>query len=398
MLSSNDSSKAVSFMNNIAKKTNTGKTVFVLVSHIVSVNKPLIDALARNGRLAGVVAKPHSIDEKTLRKLQEEKVPLLKVRREDFWNPNLVERKIAPLIKPNEKLVIIDIGGYFAPVLEQLNQLKNLAGIVEDTENGLRRYEKALEKYPENKIPIMSIARSRIKDFEDYLVGKSIAESGFGVLAENDVDHKSLVVGVVGLGEVGRGAAMFLKHKGYEVAVFDKDKDVMNKAKLYGLNTKSKSALLRTSDVIIGASGNHSLNEQELDKMKEESYFFSCTSADDELGDWSKKIVEDGKKCGSKITKYKKVNFVNEGNAVNFVYPEKLKGYLEPFIYLTHCALIKCAEMLLKQKENEKRTGISSLYKHEENLLIRNFRRQLRDNSESNAFIKMLTKTGIQKF
>lgn len=44
-------------------------------------------------------------------------------------------------------------------------------GIVEDTENGLQKYENIQKRYKNDHIPIFSIARSRSKDFEDYLVG-----------------------------------------------------------------------------------------------------------------------------------------------------------------------------------------------------------------------------------
>ncbi|MDK7093922.1 hypothetical protein QP371_07020, partial [Gardnerella swidsinskii] len=74
-----------------------------------------------------------------------------------------------------ETFSIIDIGGYFAPRLSEIQ--KNFKGqlfkIIEDTENGYQKYE---TQFHNNviTIPILSVARSSLKIEEDFLVGHEI--------------------------------------------------------------------------------------------------------------------------------------------------------------------------------------------------------------------------------
>lgn len=70
---------------------------------------------------------------------------------------------------------MLDVGGYFAGVLDHLcaQFSGKIAGVVEDTENGHQRYAE-LDKLP---CPVFSVARSPLKDPEDYLVGQSVVFS-----------------------------------------------------------------------------------------------------------------------------------------------------------------------------------------------------------------------------
>jgi len=72
----------------------------------------------------------------------------------------------------DKKIIILDIGGYFAPIINDLKErLKDkLLGVIEDTENGYKRYEQISNL----NIPLFTIARSPLKLMEDYLVGQSI--------------------------------------------------------------------------------------------------------------------------------------------------------------------------------------------------------------------------------
>ena len=65
-------------------------------------------------------------------------------------------------------VAVMEIGGYFAPIGNQLKSKygRYFLGSIEDTENGHRRYEQVS---PRN-FPVISVARSRLKRFEDRLM------------------------------------------------------------------------------------------------------------------------------------------------------------------------------------------------------------------------------------
>lgn len=136
---------SIEFMKTRANGFLPGSKEFILVLHIVPSSLTLIETLAQHGSIVGIIPKPHSIDEETFQKIRK-KERIFDIRREDFFNPSFMEEKIIPLINPDKKLIIIDIGGYFAPALQKLNSLKNCAGIIEDTENGLKKIRSSTPK------------------------------------------------------------------------------------------------------------------------------------------------------------------------------------------------------------------------------------------------------------
>lgn len=275
--------KSLSFMNEICKNFTSCKKAFIIVSHIVPTSLNLINVLNKVGRIAGIIAKPNSVDRLTYVRMKLKNV-ILPLDKLSLKEKNVIHTKIEPLIKSDEKLFIIDIGGYFAGALKELNAVHNLAGIVEDTENGLQKYEKELALNPDNKIPIYSVARSRTKDFEDYLVGRAVAQSTLKVLEENTFLVNDKNFGIIGFGEVGRGAAFYLKNKiKKQINIYDWSLSAQNLIVKSGFNLMDKQQLLKTSDVIIGATGNKSINDQELKLLKSGSFVSSCTSHDDEF-------------------------------------------------------------------------------------------------------------------
>lgn len=385
---------ARSFMNSLTKGFTNQKRAFILVQHINPTSMPLIETLGRSGRIAGIIAKPNSIDFRTYERLSD-KYKFLDLDKHRLLEPNVFDRYIAPLVSENEKLIIIDIGGYFSGTLEELNRFVNLGGIVEDTENGLQKYEKALKGYPYNEIPIFSVARSRSKDFEDYLVGRSVAYSTVRILKKEKLENwKNRKVGVIGFGEVGRGAAFYLKDNlGMDVSVYDCNPDVQQKIKLSGFNAVSRKEILKNSEIIIGATGNGSLCDKDICELKKGCYISSCTSGDDEFA-FEKVDFEKGVISSHNTVKIDGVNFINKGNAVNFIYPDQMERLLSPYIYLTHSALLEGA-VLLDRKEALKTNEINILSKNQEKLLIANFRNMLKNKNKNSVFVDRFLLSGL---
>lgn len=382
------------FMNGLGAEFTDQKRAFIVVLHINPTSVPLINELSQRGRIAGVIAKPNSINFATYEGLAD-KYRFLDLDKHRMLEKGAVERYIAPLTADDEKLVIIDIGGYFAGALPDLNELPNLAGVVEDTENGLQKYERALERYPENKVPLFSIARSRSKDFEDYLIGRSIAYSTIRALRKEAVkDWRSRKIGIIGFGEVGRGAAFYLKDNlGLEVSIYDHNPEVQKKIGLSGFMAEERAALLKSSEILIAATGRGSLHDEDISVLKKGCYIASCTSADDEFA-FNGFNLEGIEASQTGTVTISGVHFINGGNAVNFMHPEQLENLLSPYIYLTHSALLKSAVEIDRSK-GLKTSEINVLSEASEKKLIGDFRRTLSDENKNSAFINKFLLSGL---
>src|ERR1700677_526981 len=145
----------------------------VLVTHLLPERALFVAAAARLSRLAAVLPKPKSADRAALAEVTKI-APCDPLDREGLAHP---DQAIAYLDSraAGQDLVILDVGGYFAPALQAICESFSgtLLGVVEDTENGLRRYA-ALDKIA---CPVYSVARSPLKDPEDFLVGQSVVFS-----------------------------------------------------------------------------------------------------------------------------------------------------------------------------------------------------------------------------
>lgn len=388
--------KAKLFMEQIASSFSAQKKCFVIVTHILPNSHPLFDTLSKYGRIAGVVAKPNSIDEKTYTAMKAKGIPFLDIRKEDFSSSDIISNKIVPLSRSDEKLIIIDTGGYFAGSLEELEKVEQLGGIVEDTENGLQKYEEAIKNRVNRKIPIFSVARSRAKDFEDYLIGRSVASSTLTLIEHNKMQHANKRIGVIGFGEVGRGAALYLRDiKHCDVQIFDHADKVQRLAKQSGFKTVTRDEIIRTSDILICATGNHSLKDSDIVNLKKGCLISSCTSGDDEFGFEALKVSE-GKQVGHRLRSISGLFFLNDGNAINFINPQRQTDMLSPYINLTHGGLIACCAKL-DNNDFSNTLGINVLDRKEEEALISKFYQILSPNNENSKFLRMLFKTPLRR-
>lgn len=264
-------------------------------------------------------------------------------------------------------------------------------GIVEDTENGLQKYENIQKRYKNDHIPIFSIARSRSKDFEDYLVGRSIAESTITVLRQNNIPYKTKKVGIIGFGEVGRGCAFYLRDcEKLKIHIYDKNKEVQELIRKRGFLSIERNELITQSDIIICATGNKSISDFDIPFLKPHCFISSCTSRDDEFDFHTLKISECSK-SGKWLSDFGNIHFINECNAVNFIFPSKQISMLSPYIYLTHSALILAASILDK-KDIYDNNKIHTIPIEMERELISKFRKQVCSDSKNTIFINKILK------
>jgi adenosylhomocysteinase len=273
-------------------------------------------------------------------------------------------------IDPEERFIIIDIGGYFSGFYEDFIEKKlsfdrdrKFLGIVEDTENGHQKYEQVLArlKKKESKItiPVYSVARSKLKDTEDYNVGKSIVEST--VIIQRTQAHTILnrmnVAGVIGFGKIGKSIAEHLRQKNLkEVIVYDCNIIRQFEASSLGFKTVSRADLIRNSEIIFSATGKKCLKKEDLHYLQDNIFIASCTSREDEFDSTFLRAIslipEERSKVFDNIHKIivhgKRLNLLDGGNAINFVHGA-VNG---PYIYSVQAALIVSAFQLIKHSED----------------------------------------------
>ena len=296
-----------------------------------------LTALGSVIRIAGVIPKSSSKKFANIDFLKRF-YPVFDVDRSTIIsNPNKFIATIDSLTK-NERFAIIDMGGYFSHVaLELVKKFdKRMVGIVEDTENGHQKYEALISQKNSlnNLVPIISVARSSLKEPEDALVGQAIVFSAEVIMRSHGLILLGKRVGVIGFGKIGRSIAFSLLSRGSRVDVFDSNPILLASALSLGFHTSLRSDFLRSADILFCATGNKSLSSADEVYFKDGLHIFCATSSDDELSaclrykiDVTSVLV---RRHTCKILLQNKYIYIhNEGNSVNFVHGAVVDRFIE---------------------------------------------------------------------
>lgn len=329
----------------------------VVVTHVVPGVDDFLLALNSKVRVAAVIPKPNSIDEQVLANIGSA-IPILHYTRDQ-----IKARPSAFLHAIGEKVgsmpfAIIDTGGYFSHVLFKMVSTPNfnIVGIVEDTENGHQKYEALLLKedgYSVYPCPIMSVARSPLKDPEDFLVGQAVVFSADALLRERAQILTGKRAVVLGYGKIGSSIANNLRTKALRVDVIDNNPVRQALALAHGFHTGKKSELLGTADLLFCATGNKSLVKGDFEKIKTGAFLFTATSGDDEIADY-KALLATAKPSGHPRISVveaggRNIFLCNDGNSANFMHG----GVVGPFIKLVQAELIFALSQLQNMQCDE---------------------------------------------
>lgn len=341
---------------------NSKDIAVVAVSHIIPSSESYIRSLHENFNLVGIVPKPKSINKNTLKLLKSEGVAIL----DQFTREDISEHpeKFADFLKSYNKICLVDIGGYFSDSMNQLKEKlgNKLLGVVEDTENGHQKYEKNLS----GKYNMISVARSPLKDFEDQLVGHSVAHATETVLRQINTIITYRNCGIIGYGKIGKGIAEYLQQRGIKPRVSEINAMRAIQASCDGAIVCSTDELLKKSDVIFCATGTRALDLLKLRDLRKGAFLASVTSSDDEFdlkfvdSEYKKENVADH------ITRYSKrghtFHLLNDGNAINFLYAAAVDKYIN----LVQGELIFSITKLYESKEKGTKTiRVNTAEEHE---------------------------------
>lgn len=322
----------------------------IILEHILPTTEMLVYHLIDAGaEIFAIVAKPYSIDSSVLKRLKENEFRLIENSYAELENTSILQDLLKEAINlsknDNKKILIVDVVGYFSIPLTQLTpgDENHFAGVVEDTTFGHNRYLSTASKIP---IPIISVARSRLKEIEAHFVGRD------GVQALDQISRKLgiSITGkhavVIGYGMIGKNVARSLRAHDMRASVYDIRDHRNLKAFMMGFNVNKKAELLRTADIVYAATGWSSYPEPEmrkpalsiddiLDRVKNNAILVSVGSKNNEfdmerlveLAQYSKQLGHDTVRY--KLPNDKVINVVKEGTAVNFILPSIPVGILD---------------------------------------------------------------------
>ncbi len=340
----NSEQKIIRYYNKIIEKFNIDLREYrsIVVSHIIPDCVEYLESLNYVCPIELLIPKPNSIDESVLDKIKN-KFPIKMIKRDDVINSKFVEEIMK---KGKKKIIIFDIGGYFYEFVTKKSELcKNIKCIIEDTENGYQKYENA-----RTNVKIISVARSILKENEDYLVGESVVFSAETLLREVGTLVEYKTCGIIGFGKIGSSIGKHLLQKGVKPLVYDINPIKQIEACNRMCSIRKKKYIIENSDILFLSTGNHSLDIIDFRKVKKGAYIFSVTSSDDEID--SKYLESEYKVTQVQSHIYKYENecnsffLIRKGNAVNFIH----NAVMYNFIHLVRSEMLVAAQLAIDEK------------------------------------------------
>ncbi|MEU8269872.1 NAD(P)-dependent oxidoreductase [Sphaerisporangium sp. NPDC049002] len=311
----------------------------LVITHVLPGQMDFLATLNRIAAVAAVLPKPKSADHATLEEVAGRYRCDVLVRGR-FADPRwlagyLIDRAAG------RRLVLADIGGYYAPALAAVCSAMPgmIAGVVEDTENGLRRYL-ALGDLP---CPVYSVARSPLKEPEDRLVGEAMVFSIESLLRRLGQVLAGQRACVLGFGKIGASVAAALHARHAQVTVVETDPVRDAQAISIGYGSAPLPRALAAADLVVSATGSRAIGMEHLGMLREGAVLAGATSADDEFdlaalhrpaSGFTHEALVDG------AVRYRRDGrsfvLLGSGNAVNFLHTSALG----PAIHLIKAEII----------------------------------------------------------
>ncbi|MFI5864246.1 adenosylhomocysteinase [Streptomyces sp. NPDC051546] len=317
----------------------------LLITHLLPERPSFVGAVGKVSHLRAVLPKPKSIHASTRREI-ERTVACDELSREMFSDPDTAVTYLETRAA-GESVVLLDVGGYFAPSLDALCERFSgtILGVVEDTENGHKRYADR-GKLP---CPVVSVARSPLKTPEDFLVGQSVVFSTEALLRQRgDILHGRPAL-VLGFGKLGSSIARLLHVKGVRVIVYDIDPVRRAQAMSQGFEVaRDRDQAIATAGLVLCATGALSLRGEDFPQLKNGAYVATVTSSEDELelSGLPSGYVRDS--AGEHVSRYSTTGhyfyLLNGGEAVNFIHGASVG----PFIFLVQAEILAGTAMLAR--------------------------------------------------
>jgi adenosylhomocysteinase len=305
----------------------------VLLTHVLDTAVPFVQAVAETTKLEAVVGIPYSTMPTAHAQMVRDGRRVL-IPDDLVGLPELARHEILSASRrTNSPVVLQEIGGYCADLVDELVHANAISGVVEDTKQGHWRYASQASL----PCPVLSIAESPLKALENQQVGRAISHALESILRR--YFHRLMRetrVGILGYGGIGEATAGALAALGARVAVFDTCGIRMAKAALDGHGHLQRDEILRTSDVVLGVSGYCSIKTPDFDLLRPGVFLASGSSKQVEidLATLSERgsIIEDDGIVKEYDIDGKSVILLNDGMPINFL-EQSILGRVLDLVY-----------------------------------------------------------------
>ncbi len=264
------------------------QTNLLWVTHLLGTTVPLGLALKKAGASAHqtfVVGSPYGTNEQARDALEHEgfsvRTPSLDI--EDYRRQVALalDQAVAKHRINRQPIVVLDDGGLVAEILHgdpKYADILSAVKIVEQTTRGITAAEQLALK-----VPIIAGASALSKLHEGSFIGRAVAAKVVQGLRRvgKSLDGKTIVL--VGYGTVGAPTAAELKAAGAKVIVIERSEERTAEARRDGFVVLSKRAALKKADMVIGATGERSLEVEDLLLLKDGAIVASASSKQVEI-------------------------------------------------------------------------------------------------------------------
>lgn len=262
------------FFARVAAEVTLQDVKLIILNHALPDLPDLLEAANAIAPVSLFIPVPYSVNPEVLPRIAKN-FPVATPSMEQLLDHETLAGIVRPHLQDG-RTAILEVGGYFAPALPRLKAEfgERIIGFVEDTEAGHRRYLRA-EPLP---YPVMSVARSPVKQHEDSLVGPACAFSAERLLKSRSMYLQARRCLVLGYGKVGRGAASSLAGRHNAVTVYDMNPIRRTVAMGDGFRIPQREQALAQADLIFGCTGATSLHAADFPLLKSGAILVSCSS------------------------------------------------------------------------------------------------------------------------
>jgi S-adenosylhomocysteine hydrolase len=302
-----DDQKVPVFHEKIAEKFNfsfkpgqSKKIAFIVVAHFVHSLPYFLEMVSKLGDIVALIPKQSDVVKKVRKTIESVYQDIIhsNINKESLKKNQVRRTFLVNLSKkfPNHSFIILDHGGYFSSLhSDYLGEYRSILGIVEHTWNGEVKYNEQLLAKPPFCIPVRSIARSKLKDFESEAVARSIVSaidvkifSGEGL--HQDITRLNYIL-IMGYGHIGKRVAIELKIRlkeagEKEIYICDVGEEARKKATIHFLSdhiTDDKLKFLSDADLIITATSTQVFSKKDFNRLKKGAVIVCATSSDDQF-------------------------------------------------------------------------------------------------------------------
>lgn len=274
----------LSVLAELASETiNADNTHAIILQHILPTTVEYINRVNSVYPVDLIIAISYSADPSTVDVLRKAGYEITVPKSIDEMLTQSWKLVAKKLEHANCPIVAQEVGGYFADWTDELGKFPNFKGCVEDTANGLWRYQTAARRKPLS-VPVISMADTPLKHVEDALIGDACVYSLEKVMRSQMASIlEGLRCGVVGWGHIGKSVAAAFAGRHAIVSIYDINPIVDMLAYARGYYPMPLAQLLREVDIVMGCSGRRSIRVADMDDLKSGIILCSASSKDIEF-------------------------------------------------------------------------------------------------------------------